>query len=142
MSIIFDYQRFFNKIKIEDGHWLWQGALDKDGYGRCKQGARTHRWSYEYFIGKIPEGFHIDHLCKIRNCANPFHLEPVTPRENVYRSHPIHKTHCPKGHEYTQENSWINPKKQGDKRCRACSRLNNAVQYQRRKVINECKSFI
>jgi hypothetical protein len=78
---------------------LWTGLLNEDGYG--KRGSRlAHRVAYEEQVGPIPEGLEMDHLCRVRNCVNVQHLEPVTHQENCRRG--IHwsskKTHCPKGH--------------------------------------------
>lgn len=69
--------------------WLWTGRLDVDGYGRItikKRPARAHRAAYETFVGPIPEGMEIDHLCRVRHCVRPDHLEAVTHRVNVTRS--------------------------------------------------------
>ena len=68
--------------------WLWQGELNRNGYGRVwVQGKRlmAHRVIYEAIIGPIPEGMVLDHLCRNRACCNPQHLEPVTVRENTHR---------------------------------------------------------
>ena len=70
------------------GCWLWMGALNNTGYGTISsQGFRAgaHRWVYTWLVGEIPEGHDIDHLCKVRDCVNPDHLEPVTHRENLLR---------------------------------------------------------
>lgn len=67
--------------------WLWSGALH-NGYGGFfadGQRWRVHRWSYEFLVGPIPEGLHLDHLCRVRHCVNPAHLEPVTNQENIRR---------------------------------------------------------
>lgn len=72
--------------------WLWLGGCFKSGYGRISyrgQPAYAHRISYLLHRGQIPEGLELDHLCRIRHCCNPDHLEPVTHRENLMRS-PIH----------------------------------------------------
>jgi hypothetical protein len=68
--------------------WIWQLDHSYDGYGRKWLGSRrvhAHRWTYEQHVGPIPEGLQLDHLCRVRNCVNPDHLEPVTPRENTRR---------------------------------------------------------
>ncbi len=68
--------------------WLWIGSRTNSGYGRFWDGEKhvsSHRWSYEHFVGSISKDLHVDHLCRIRHCVNPNHLEPVTPRENAIR---------------------------------------------------------
>lgn len=68
--------------------WLWDGCIHPvTGYGQFgAKGTRlVHRISYQYSVGPIPKGLHLDHLCRVRPCVNPKHLEPVTPRENIAR---------------------------------------------------------
>lgn len=128
-------ERFWEKVEKTAGCWLWRGAVTARGYGaiagkydparrRATQLA-AHRLSYELLIGPIPEGAHLDHLCRNPGCVNPTHLEPVTPRENILRS-PVAppalnalKHTCPRGHEYTPENTRIY---KGRRHCRACDR--------------------
>ena len=87
-------ERFLSFIQVKDtGYdtpcWLWTGFINPKGYGIFGFGNNrsggAHRWSYEYFVGPIPEGLQIDHLCRVRNCANPEHIEPVTPHINALR---------------------------------------------------------
>jgi hypothetical protein len=84
-----------------DECWLWQGFKQKGyGYIRLKRkNMRVHRVVYEALRGPIPEGMQIDHLCRVRNCANPAHLEVVTQQENIRRGRVL-ITHCSKGHPY------------------------------------------
>ncbi len=69
------------------GCWLWAGFIHpKNGYGSYRMNGRTcgaHRASYELHVGPIPDGYDLDHLCRVRSCVNPSHLEPVTRRENL-----------------------------------------------------------
>lgn len=110
--------------------WFWTGSLGAKGYARFRNehGKKVfvHRWAYELMVGPIPEGLTIDHLCRKTNCCNPEHLEPVTDLENIARGtqgkKQRDKTHCYKGHEFTQENTYVNPK--GHRACRICSREN------------------
>lgn len=109
------------------GCWLWTGYVAKTGYARLSVDGNyvyAHRWSYEHHVGPIPAGLVIDHLCSVRHCVNPDHLEPVTDAENVRRgeggAHWSAKTHCPRGHAYDEANTYTNP--QGRRNCRACAR--------------------
>ena len=83
------------------GCWLWVGAINPFGYGAMtsKNGKVTgvHRVAYMEYIGDIPNGMQVDHLCFVRNCFNPAHLEVVTPRENSIRA-TSRLTQCSKGH--------------------------------------------
>lgn len=75
-----------------DGCWIWQGAPAKTGYGRMSVGNQlqyVHRLSYEVHVGPVPEGLTIDHLCRVRLCCNPEHLEPVTRAENTRRENAV-----------------------------------------------------
>lgn len=86
---------FLSHVQVdENGCWLWTGATSPQGYGRFNAGLRedarnvlAHRWSYEHHVGPIPDGLDLDHLCRVRHCVNPEHLEPVTRQENVQRGH-------------------------------------------------------
>ena len=81
-------ERFFNKVNKTDTCWLWTSAKNIDGYGIFRINGKnilSHRLSYELYIGKIPEGLQIDHLCRVRDCVNPDHLDPVTQAENIRR---------------------------------------------------------
>jgi hypothetical protein len=101
----------------------WTGSIDRWGYGKIwYQNKRTvaHRAAYLEEVGPIPKGLELDHLCRNRACVNTAHLEPVTHVENMRRSAES-RTHCKRGHEYTEENTyrWSPTKRQ----CRACVRI-------------------
>lgn len=109
-------------VAASSGCWLWIGAQNAAGYGIVTVNGRTlkaHRVSYEVHVGPIPEGLHIDHLCRVRNCVNPEHLEPVTLAENNRRAAAA-QTHCIHGHEFTPENTLTS--KRGHRFCRSCAR--------------------
>lgn len=124
------------------GCWTWQGKPGARGYGRICLGDGTrvlvHRFAYEIAKGQIPNGYDVDHTCHNdstcrgggpcphRLCVNPDHLEAVPPLVNRLRSHlhNAYKMHCPAGHEYTPENTYLHHKKSGlvGRRCRACAK--------------------
>jgi hypothetical protein len=119
-------ERFWSKVDKTATCWLWTGTL-VGGYGTFRSGAtvRAHRWSYEHLIGPIPEGLHLDHLCRVRQCVNPAHLEPVTQRENNRRGEgwsgqKARQTQCLHGHPLSGDNLRIRPN--GHRECKACSK--------------------
>ena len=111
--------------------WIWTGSLNEKGYGRigiARKHARTHRVAYELFVAPIPGGMHIDHLCRVRSCCNPDHLEPVTLAENNRRSAPFNPVmrkgpNCKRGHPFTPENTMPTT---GGRTCRICRDLPEA----------------
>lgn len=99
-------ERFERSFAMSTGCWLWDGEIDRDGYGHFWAGRRVmaHRFSYEAYIGPIPEGMQIDHVkargCTSRSCINPAHLEAVTQLENRRRALVLNST-CGSGHPYS-----------------------------------------
>ena len=75
----------------DNGCWIWQMGLGAHGYAAIGIGQRAlgtgvgHRVAYTLFKGPIPDGLTIDHLCNVRACLNPDHLEAVTQEENNRR---------------------------------------------------------
>ena len=118
-------ERFWSHVEKTDGCWLWTGAVGTGGYANFWDGENHvsgHRYAYRMFKGPIPEGLSLDHLCGVRRCVNPDHLEAVTMQENILRSGGpaalnAAKTHCPQGHPYDEENTYFT--KDG-RACRIC----------------------
>lgn len=89
--------------KRDDGCWIWTGSLDREGYGRTRwrgRGYNAHRYVWLRLRGPHAEGLELDHLCRVRACCNPDHLEPVTHQVNIDRGSKATATTCPSGHEY------------------------------------------
>jgi hypothetical protein len=108
--------------------WLWMAGLS-EGYGRfalmAQVSIKAHRFAYEITYGPVPEGLEPDHLCRVRACVRPDHLEPVTHRVNVWRGDAptgvnARLIRCRQGHEFTPENTYVDPR--GHRVCRTCMR--------------------
>ena len=145
-------ERFLEKVKIAPtGCWEWQAYLKpNNGYGEFRVGGRrgrtvlAHVFSYESLVGPIPDGLELDHKCRNRACVHPDHLEPVTRSENLLRGDTglkggaIHAqrmkaiTHCPKGHPYNEENTYLS---RGWRQCRECRRERNREASKRRRLV-------
>lgn len=122
-------ERIRSKIEVQDdGCWIWTANRLPKGYGQLGwEGATrySHRVVYELLVGPIPKGLQIDHLCRVRECCNPAHLEPVTCQENLRRGMGgtgvnARKTHCIHGHEFTPENTYHPPKRPHVRGCKSC----------------------
>lgn len=126
------------RVKEENGHWLWQRQLHKKGYAKGKVGnpqksVWVHRLSYETFVRPIPDGLTIDHLCLVKSCVNPDHLEAVSSEENTRRFQEKWQKENPNfkcGHPRTGENrkykgtkvrGVINPRRVKLYGCRICN---------------------
>jgi len=129
-------QRLWAKVdKTGDpsGCWLWTASRNPGGYGQIwangKAARHAHRIAYELLVGPIPDDLELDHLCRVRHCVNPAHLEPVTHAENVRRGNMEIKrlavirgrTHCKRGHPFDDANTYVTP--DGRRQCRVCMKL-------------------
>lgn len=120
-------RRFWAQVEKTDTCWLWVGVRNWAGYGRFSYKGRfvqAHRFAYELERGSIPDGLTIDHLCRTRACIRAIHMEAVTIKVNVLRGHGVtaanvKKTHCPQGHPYSAENTYI--ARRGSRTCRTCN---------------------
>ena len=134
-------ERLLAKIdKRPNGCWEWTASKNRDGYGKFSMGGGgwvgAHRAAYLLLVGPIPDGMELDHLCRSRSCVNPDHLEPVPHVENVRRgelgattaARQRAKTHCPRGHEYTPENT---RHARTGRDCKSCARIRNAERTRR-----------
>lgn len=129
-----DLARFFNKVDVTvDGCWLFTGGLTL-GYGTVRiagtrKNAMAHRLAYEHSVGPIEPGLQLDHLCRNRACVRPDHLEPVTRRVNILRGAGVtaqnaSKTHCKRGHPFTDATTYLRPAGGRTRRdCMECRRI-------------------
>lgn len=138
--------RFWSKVQPcpMSGCWLWTAATHKRsqyglfGVGSRKDGLEyAHRYSYRRLVGEVAAKLDLDHLCRVRCCVNPAHLEPVTRAENMRRS-PIAShirkffTHCKRGHEFTPENTDTSG---GQRHCITCRRIRNRIAARQRRAV-------
>lgn len=131
-------------LRLPNGCWEWTGCKTNGRYGRVavadRKQALAHRYVYELSVGKIPEGLTLDHLCNNPPCVNPEHLEPVTLRVNLLRGRTglnLLKTHCPQGHPYDEENTYLLRGKW--RRCRTCVRKAGLRWYYNKKLLEDIK---
>ena len=133
-------ERFWEKV-AKVGCWEWLAGVDKAGYGVFSwngRSGRAHRYAWELLRGPIPEGLHIDHLCRNRACVNPDHLEPVSQAENNRRGwgrghNNSLKLCCPNGHAYSPENTYVRQRKWGPVRiCKTCHARQSEAARKRR----------
>lgn len=113
-------------IEAPSGCWIWTGARQKSGHGKIGVAGRTlcaHRVAYETWVGPIPAGLHLDHLCRRPACIKPLHLQPVTARTNILRgTAPAARSRrspiCLRGHSYAEFGVVYS----GKRKCSECSR--------------------
>lgn len=132
------HAKFWAKVdKRPDGCWVWTGT-SYEGYGYIRRAGvtqRVYRWAYVTFVGPVPDGLELDHLCRNRSCVNPEHLEPVTHDENMRRAVPYHflgnRAACANGHAFDEANTVMRADGSG-RACRACRRECNRRQRVKR----------
>jgi len=133
-------------IGLDGNCWLWTGSVDEHGYGKTTinyKAYRIHCFSYELFVGPRTEGLTIDHLCRVRRCCNPKHLEEVPHRINVLRGRGLAsvnaiKTTCVYGHPLTGDNLALfkgphHGRLTTERSCRICNRRRSKEWYDRDK---------
>lgn len=136
-------EQFLSRVAMPASYeqcWTWTGKPTQGtGYGRFRMEGRTlkaHVAAYELAIGPVPEGLELDHLCRVRLCVNPLHLEAVTSRENACRAVAVRRrhvpaNHCVNGHEMTPENTRYEAT--GKRRCCECSRAKHRRWLERKR---------
>jgi hypothetical protein len=115
---------FWSRVFKTDTCWLWCGALGREGYGlfsNKKQHLRAHRIAYSLIKGPIAPGMVIDHLCRVRNCVNPDHLDQTDNVSNSSRQIRLLRSTCRYGHPYTKETTGY--KKSGARVCKVCAMI-------------------
>jgi hypothetical protein len=128
---------FWSRVQFTESCWLWMGARNTCGYGCYGRRSRAHRVAYETLIEPIAAGLTVDHLCRVRHCVNPDHLEIVTNRENILRGNGptarhARATHCEHGHPFDEANTY---KWKTLRQCRACGRIRQKIAYHRNKAL-------
>ena len=127
------------------GCWLWTAGLDAHGYARIHvrtdsgwRPLKASRVAWLLYRGPIPYGLQVNHRCDTPACVNPDHLWLGTQRDNLRdmcakkRDRNSRKTHCPRGHEFTPENTYIFPSS-GSRGCRICIKAQHPRQQARRR---------
>ena len=134
-----DVERFWRRVVKTETCWLWTGLL-QDGYGRFflstqqRNHRQAHRVAYHLLVGEVVTTLQIDHLCRVRHCVNPAHLELVTPWVNTMRGKSFSAvnagaTHCVHGHPFDTTNTGYN---RGWRVCRECRRRRQAMARRRK----------
>jgi hypothetical protein len=113
--------------------WLWIAGSSQNGYGLFWWDGSmkyAHRVAFEQLVGSVPAGLDLDHLCRVRDCVRPAHLEPVTRRENLVRGNGFiarqaRQTTCRRGHDFDTVDTL------GRRVCRTCANENRRRRHER-----------
>jgi hypothetical protein len=132
-------ERFWSKVEVTSTCWLWTGSRNPSGYGILRIAKPAGRWTttgahrvaYQLLVDPVPDGLQLDHLCRVRHCVNPAHLEVVTHIENVQRGYRANQTHCKRGHPLSGDNLLITARETVQRQCRAC-RAEYSARYRQR----------
>lgn len=119
---------FWSRVEKGDGCWLWTGTLGNGGYGKFN-GTVAHRTAYQLSGRELHDGLTLDHLCRVKHCVNPAHMEEVTLAENLRRAFVLTDA-CRAGHPFDTPNARY--VRGGQRACRECDRR-NARTYKARK---------
>jgi hypothetical protein len=131
-----DYIRSRSIPEPNSGCWLWEWTLGNTGYA-CGAGGSSSRLSYRAFKGPVPDGCHVDHVCRTPACVNPDHLRVLSVKENLAlrdlrkNNWNIRKKSCPRGHPYDEQNTIHSFQANGRPRrgCRECNRARSLRNY-------------
>lgn len=127
--------RFWSKVNKTENCWLWTGSLTTKGYGQYGlNNKRAHRLAWFFTYGTWPAQDGLDHLCRIRHCVNPAHLEEVSTSTNLHRGEPNwkkqkNKTHCVNGHLFDEQNTYWRPDRPTQRLCRQCGKESQRRRY-------------
>lgn len=129
------FERTFaaSTVDAETGCRIWAGRLDRDGYANYS-GKGAYRLAYSRFVGPIPDGMTVDHLCFNITCVEPSHLRLLTnlanARNRANRRQIVPDDECVHGHRFDDLNTYVKPN--GERQCRACARVNSRAYRARR----------
>ncbi len=136
-------ERIRKKFTVDEGCWLWTAPLDVGGYGRVfvtPRAWKAHRFIYTWLVGPVPWNLELDHLCRVRHCVNPAHLEIVTRKVNQNRGRNANseKTHCKRGHLLSGDNVYVQ-RQNGSRSCKVCRKYANEVWKHGRQNVPEAE---